>query len=257
MKNKSQIILLLVAATAFALTGFFRPPLEKQKEESRIWVTPPPHLQLFSFGYSEFMADLLWLRLIQDFDTCNRPSQPIYETFEERFARDETRLDSLRAEVLKRLSAAEVKPKKLCNYSWAYFMLNSITELSPRYRIAYVTGGVTLSVIVEDFLGAKLIFDRGLEHFPKDWTLSYRAAYHYLHDQQDPKRAAELLIQAADNGAPYWLRSLASRLLTLSGQAEVALAVLRDYLKTLDNPLAIEDVQARIRALEDLLKSQQ
>ncbi len=256
MKNKSQIILLLVAVIAFALTSFFRPPLEKQKEENRLWPTPPPHLELFSFGYSDFMADILWLRLIQDFDTCNKPSQAIYETFEERFARSETKLDSLKAEVLKRLSEAEVKPKKLCNYSWAYFMLNSITQLSPRYRIAYITGGVTLSVIVEDFMGAKLIFDRGLLNFPEDWSLSYRAAYHYLYDQQDPQRAAELLIQAADNGAPYWLRSLASRLLTLSGQAEVALAVLKDYLKTLENPLAIKDVEARIRALEDLLKSQ-
>lgn len=158
------------------------------------YLVPPKGLERFAFGYSEASADLMWIRSIQDFDFCDKPIS-----------------------------------KKVCqNQSWLYHMVDRVTDFSPDFRIAYSYGAVALTVIITDIDGATKIFDKGIERFPNDWILLYRAAYHAIYETQDKEKAARYLIRAGQNGAPAWVFALAGRIYTDEGQIELAERLLAD-----------------------------
>ncbi len=180
--------------------------------KSKQLLAPPEHLKLFTFGYHETVSDSLWLRVIQDIDTCGR------DVGDEDFA-----------------PLAEPKPKApgppICKDSWVFHMINAITTMTPQFRIPYSAGGSILSVIVNDPTGAAVIFDRGVKQFPNDWVIAYKASYHYMAELNNIPRASELLVQAGKNGAPYWVFSLAGQLMTKSGQAMLAKTILEDAIR--------------------------
>ena len=179
-------------------------------------IPPPPHLEHFAFGYKEILADTLWIRSLQDFDYCDTQIA-----------------------------------KKICrNNSWLFQMLDAITNLSPHFRMPYAVGGLALTVIISDIDGATKIFDKGVKAYPSDWPILYRAAYHYLYELNDKKRAAELLTEAGNNGAPSWVFSLASRLYSDSGKVELAKTVLEQMIREKQDPLLIERVRAKIESVE-------
>ena len=127
-------------------------------------------------------------------------------------------------------------------------MLDTATDLSPSFRIAYAAGGLALTVIISDIDGATKIFDKGVKALPHDWTIQYRAAYHYMYEVKDNKHAAELLIQAADNGAPPWTRVLAGRLYSDSGNVQLAEALLQEMIDTKQDDSLIERLREKIEA---------
>ncbi|MFM6926923.1 MAG: hypothetical protein ACKOX6_00575, partial [Bdellovibrio sp.] len=131
-----------------------------------------------------------------------------------------------------------------------YKMLDSITNLSPHFRMPYATGGLALSVIISDIEGATKIFDKGAQAFSHDWPILYRAAYHYLYEVNDKKRAAELLIQAGKNGAPQWVFTLAGRLYSDSGNLDLAKALLQEMKNSKQDPTLIERLEKKIESMK-------
>jgi hypothetical protein len=131
-------------------------------------------------------------------------------------------------------------------------MLSSIISLAPDFRSAYLHGATVLSVLVNDHEGAKLIFDEGVKHFPKDGTLAYRAAYHYMHELKDAKRASELLVIAGNNGAPNWVFALSARLAQQAGQLEFAREVLLSSIEAYkdENPVFLKRLKDRLEKVE-------
>lgn len=194
----------------------------------KLLAPPPPHLDKVSFGFSDLMADSLWLRYIQDSTEC---------------------------EVL-----VEIKPfeQKQCTQGWGFQMLDSITDLAPKFRMPYAAGAISLSVLNSDYPGANRIFEKGIQNFPNDWSILYRAAYHYLFDQKDKAKAAELLNRAMQNGAPPWLASLAARLYTQEGELELGIRSLETYrANVLKNPEALAEVDKRLADLRAKLAQTQ
>lgn len=185
-------------------------------------IAPPLQIEKFSFGFQESMADLFWIRALQDFDYCDQ----------------------------------EVADKICRDHSWLYRMLNAVTDLSPSFRIAYAAGALALTVIISDIDGATKIFDKGVKAFPKDWPILYRAAYHYMYEVKDNKRAAELLIQAGKNGAPTWVFTLAGRLYSDAGSLELAEMVLQDMINTRQDPNLIKRLQDKITSMKSVKHSQ-
>lgn len=221
-------------------------------------VPPPQYVEHMAFGYHESMADSLWLRTIQDFEACsilNHNPEKFYgmETYvaPDEVAVVDPQLDQVLIEKLNNIP----KQKKLCGRGWTFTMMDAATNLAPKFRAPYIFGATALSVIMEDYDGSKLMFDKGVKNYPNDWPILYRAAYHYLFDRKDLKTAAELLNRAAQAGAPVWLQSLAARLYTQSGQAELGLTLLRQYLEEADNEGAKKDIQQRIDILEQKVKN--
>lgn len=184
-------------------------------DRPRDLLSPPPGIEHFAFGYKDVTADFLWIRAIQDFDYCDHQ---IY--------------------------------KNVCiGKGWLFRMLNAITDLSPNFRMPYATGAVALSVMVSDIEGAARIFDKGVSEFPNDWPILYRAAYHYLYEVKDKKKAADLFIRAGRNGAPQWVFSLAGGLYNESNDRGAAEAVLAEMIKTEVDPTIIKRLQEKLENL--------
>jgi hypothetical protein len=181
-------------------------------DRPRDLLSPPAGIEHFTFGHRDVVADFFWVRAIQDFDYCDH-------------------------EVGKNLCAGN---------SWLYRMLNSITELSPKFRMPYATGAVALSVMVSDIDGAAKIFDRGIEVFPNDWPILYRAAYHNLYEVKNKKKAADLFMRAGRNGAPKWVFSLAGGLYNEADDRAAAEAVLSEMIKTEVDPVIIKRLEEKL-----------
>lgn len=180
-------------------------------------VPPPPQLHLFTFGYGETVADLLWLRVIQDIERC---------------------------ELLK----TEVKSE--CQSGWAFQMFWAIGELAQDWSLPFRVGGTILSVAVDDIEGASRMFDLGVARFPADFGLNYAAAYHAIYEEKKPDKAARLLIRAAENGGPGWFYSLAAKLYTEAGQKELGIGVLEAALKEPHTEEAKARIEWRLKQLK-------
>lgn len=179
-------------------------------------ISPPSMIERMSFGYKESIADVFWIRAIQDLDYCEKQIA-----------------------------------KNICkSNSWLYKMLDATTNLSPSFRIPYAAGALALTVIISDIDGATKIFDKGVRAYPNDWPILYRAAYHYLYEVKDKKRAGELLIQAGQNGAPPWVFTLAGRLYSDSGNLELAEALLKEMIETEQDENLVKRLQDKINSIK-------
>jgi hypothetical protein len=186
-------------------------------ERPRDLLSPPPGLEHFAFGHRDSIADVLWIRAIQDFDYCDQ-------------------------------SIA----KNLCiGKGWLYRMLNTITELSPKFRMPYATGAVALSVLVSDIEGAARIFDKGVLNYPDDWKILYRAGYHYLYEVKNKKKAADLFIRAGRKGAPSWVYSLAGGLYNEANERPIAEALLKEMIESEVDPNIIKRLREKLAVIRE------
>ncbi len=184
-----------------ALIAVTSKPVERK--EPRRFIPPPSIIQQFNFGYRETMADVFWIRVVQDFAICENAAD---------------------ADVGQNAGA-------ICNKGWVFHMLDLVTDLAPNFRMPYYYGATNLSVLVNDAQGAKVIFDKGLKQMPNSWDIAYRAAYHYMLELNDKETAAALLLRAGKNGGPSWVYSLAAKLYTDEGKALLAIDVIDSLLR--------------------------
>lgn len=241
MEKKTSLGLFFTAAICFGLTVALLTPYVRKKEPK--FLAPPPEgLEYFNFGFRGSLADSLWLRWIQDADVCYGYSGLVIDLDPSKAEKDEFHNPR----------------KRICDNSWGFKMLDAVTKLDPKFVMPYMAGATALSVLVEDYEGASVIFDRGVEVYPNDWQLSYRAAYHFLFDKKDVEKAARLLNASAAHGGPEWLLSLAARLFSRAGQLELGLANLLEYRKSFkdeDHP-GLKEVNRRIAEMTAELKKE-
>ncbi|MFZ4403904.1 MAG: hypothetical protein ACOYOK_07360 [Pseudobdellovibrionaceae bacterium] len=213
---KKTIPSLTLGIVALALLIFSHFSGQKNITVEKNLISPPQGLQHMLFGYGETTTDLLWIRAIQDFDFCDKP----------------------------------VNKQTCTGNSWLFRMLDVITDISPQFRIPYAAGGLALSVIITDVSGATRIFEKGVAALPQDWTISYRGAYHYLYEEKNKKRAAELLIQSAKTGGPTWLYALAGRLYSDSGELDLAKALLQEMIDNKQDENLIQRLRNKIASMQ-------
>lgn len=174
-------------------------------------LVPPAQIQYFTFGFSDIMADLLWIRAIQAFDFCG-----------ETFTSSET------------VTYGETNTVHPCQKGWVFQMLDAATRIAPRYGIIYRRGAANLSVIVSDREGAQILYERGVATYPKDWRISYQAGYHEIFEMNDPAKAAVYFEMAGSSGAPNWVPLLAAKLYNQAGRAEMGLRILAQLYEDKD-----------------------
>ncbi len=230
---------------ALQLVVFAVPPPSTTAARA-VYYPPPLYFQHFSFGFKETLADIFWLRLIQDFSTCAEEySNPRGSDGSVGSPESQTSPISIFPLV------DPVSGRTRCIRSWAFRMLDITTDLAPRFRIPFALRPVSLRVLLDDHEGAQVIFDKGIKNFPRDWPILYRAAAFYAFEAHDHVRGAELLILAARHGGPPWLHLLASRLTSNSGRNDLAIAMLEDYMSELKDPDQLRIVADRIRTLKN------
>lgn len=181
-----------------------------------LFLAPPEQIEHLVFGFQESAADALWIRAIQDFDFCEK----------------------------------QVADKVCVNNTWVYKMLDAITNLSPHFRAAYLSGSLALTILVNDQPGASQLFEKGVAVYPNDWRLLYYAGYHFLYETPDYKKAAAYLERSAQNGGPLWLNSLAGRLYVQSGNRELAEELLRRMISEERDPALIQRMREKMEDLD-------
>lgn len=184
---------------------FSHAPLDSKPFRLEPMLLPPHHIERFAFGQADLIADLLWIRGVQSFDYCGEQFQ-------------DSNLNSIQNQ--------SENLRKSCQEGWLYQILDAATRLSPKYRVIYSRGAINLSVVVNDQVGAKKLFDRGTKEFPRDWAIHYMKGYHQLEEVKDLEGAAESMRRAAQFGAPSWVTFLAARIYSDAGQAEWGVRVL-------------------------------
>lgn len=187
--------------------------LEPNRSRPREPFLSPPAIQHFTFGMREQTADFLWLRAVQDFDYCEN----------------------------------EIAKQVCQSTGWLFRMIDLITDLSPKFRMPYATGGMALTVLVNDFEGASRIFDKAVSAFPKDWAILSRAAYHVMYEEKNKQKAVGLLKRAADQGAPPWYYFLANRLATEDGNLLFTEKLIQQLeSEPSPDPLLLKNLKARL-----------
>lgn len=209
--------------------------LKIEVEKQSVYVIPPKEMTHFSFGFSEAIASIMWLRLLQDMDICTQSDTKAYNPGQS--------LDEILTQEL---------PRSMCDEGWVYHMLDRITDFSRNFLYAYSHGGLILSVVVDDREGARKIFDKGLTVFPENYNLNFSAAYHYLLEIRDPKKSAELMLKTYQLGGPAWLPILAARLYAKGGMKEAGITLLSELIE--ENPDSVFTESAQHR-LEEMLQT--
>lgn len=202
------------------LTLMLNPEIDLKRDAK---ILPPPEgIQNFHFGFQENFADLFWLNFIQSAFDCSKYKDP----------------NNVR-----------------CPHDWGFKTLNTASLLAPRFGALYEFGAVKLTVLLDDHKGAAELFERGLAHIKGNWKLSYRAAYVYLQELKNYNRAGQLLEKSADEGAPFWTRSLASRMYKKSGRLELSYRVLEDLYRQAEEGPWKEDLGKRMAKTAEKLRT--
>lgn len=159
------------------------------------------YTKYFSFGNNSQVADVFWVRFLQEIDAYNEL----------------------------KIAAAHLCPDSIS--SWHYQLLNVAIELDPKFYEMMAVGPLLISVTISDSKGASILFDKAVKNFPNDWKILYQASYQAQFEEKDYKKAAELLFRAGKNGAPIWVYSLAGGLYNRAGLTNFANSVYEYLVK--------------------------
>ena len=177
------------------------PRLEVSKQESESTINADL-LTIFDLGIKRIYTDLLWIQTLLDSDLEHY--------------------------------------KGMDGNSWMFHRFHTISLLDPWFIENYWYGGQYLSVIKDDDIGAKLLFEKGLESYPNDYHLLYYTGSHYLIELGDHQKALKYYLKIYDHPkTPHHIRALVTRLQAELGYLEESFQLLGGlYEKTpKDSPL--------------------
>lgn len=217
-KSKKNIVPIIFSCIFYIGVIFFnqnliKPEILINKQESAINFNKD-FLKFISIGNKRFFSDLIWVQTLLESD--------------------------------------ESHYKKNDLNSWMFVRFYSISELDPFFYQNYLWGGIYLSIVKDDRLGAAKIFEKGLKHYPDDYGLNYNAAFNYYAQLENYKRAYELLskIQYYPQ-APYFLRTLVAKIqFQTSFDYDETINLLKRYLDETKDELLIDKIKKNIYAVK-------
>lgn len=205
----NEVGLLIIAALFFCLQGLALKPILAPRT---LYLVPPLELKHLVAGFNAQVADSFWLRSIQDMEYCE----------------------------------AEIDGKVCKNKSWLFNVINLTVELDPSFSEAFYFGALALTVLVEDREGASIIYDKATALYKYDWHILYAAAYHALFEEKNQLKAGRLYLQAANMGAPSWVRLSAGKLIASGGDKKAAEEILEQMIMTEQHPLWIKQLRSKL-----------
>lgn len=191
--------LILLISSKLIIKNTKRPIINLSQQESALNFDADL-LKITSFGNKKFLSSLMWI---------------------------ETMLES---------DLEHYKEKDL--NSWMYLRFHTITELDPLFYQTYLFGGMYLSIVKDDVVGAEKIYKKGLKFFPHDFELNLNIAFNYLFELNNNEKAIyhyKRLLDYPDKvkrRIPY-LESLLTKLMVRENKLEIALSYAKNaMLKT-------------------------
>lgn len=209
----SSLRLILVSALSFALAFQFSKPNALKRSD---YIAPPEIIKNLTVGLNVQMSDSFWLRALQDFEFCDTP----------------------------------INEKECSGKSWLFQIINVSVILDKNFFEAFYYGALALTIIISDYQGASVIFDKAVAQHPKTWKLLYAAGYHALVEEKDKLKAAKLYYEAAQSGAPDWVRMMAGKLAVDGGDDNYATQVLQGMIQINDQPDYIERLKKKLEQVK-------
>lgn len=204
--------LILFVPFFFVLQSFCNAPVLSDRTD---YIAPPLELKYLNIGFATQASDSFWIRAVQDIDYCDK-----------------------------------LGDNNTCvGKSWLFNVINLTVELDNKFREAFYYGSLSLTILISDYAGASVIFDKGVVSFPNDWPLLYAAGYHALFEEKDKMKASRLFYRAAEHGAPNWLRLSAGRLASEVGEKEFAEQVLQRLVGLESDPVWVEKLKKKIESI--------
>ncbi|OUR93057.1 hypothetical protein A9Q84_21375 [Halobacteriovorax marinus] len=138
--------------------------------------------------------------------------------------------------------------------SWMFHRFMTISKLEPLFYANYEHGGLYLSIIKDDVVGAKKVYEAGLKYYPNDFWLNYNAAfndYFELGNIEDALEKYKVCLKSplAKQHAQY-LPSLIARIEASKGGLKEALIVLLNHYNNTANGLLKERLHINVYALK-------
>ena len=131
------------------------------------------------------------------------------------------------------------------------------TTLDPRLEMAYRYGAIFLSEPVP--LGAGRpregveVLATGAKNLPGSWRLRQDLAFFHNIYLRDPKRAAAILLEAAEiPGAAFWLRTMAADLLTAGTDRATSRRMWTQMYEQAEEGIIRENARIRLQVLDSL-----
>jgi hypothetical protein len=155
------------------------------------------HLRIAVLGYHQVVADLLWLRAIQ-------------EMGERKISEEAGR--------------------------WLASALDVVTTLDPHFVSVYQVGGIALTTLVQMPQQSNRLLEKGMQYNPQVWQLPFLLGFNYYFDLYNDQKAAEYIGHASTiPGAPDFLARFAAKLYVSARTPQVALELLAQvYTKSAD-----------------------
>jgi tetratricopeptide (TPR) repeat protein len=214
-------VVLFLCAAVGALIQMDRQRPPSVRAEELSYLPKGEYLRVAVLGYQQVVADLIWVKAVYHFGERN--------------------------------------PTKGA-YSWAYHVVDVVTDLDPNFSFAYEAGGINLGVwggLLHESIailskGYRYGLSEGLAHYPSAWRnlwhLPFYIGYDYYYELCDPAKAAPFFQQASKlPGSPEYLAKLAARMTVEGGDPDAALEFLQRFYQ--------QTQEARLReALADKIK---
>ncbi len=189
------MVLLFLAAILFVTAGTLnnvspKPKIVLTKQSTALNINQNV-LLFFSIGNKRLISDLLWVQTLLESD--------------------------------------EVHYNKKDLNSWMYLRFMSISALDPEFYENYLYGGLYLSIVKDDVIGANEIFEKGLLHYPEDYKLNYYTGFNYYFEQGNFEEGLRYLekVQNHPDAAPFLRLIVAKLKYQTTGTLEVALEFLK------------------------------
>jgi tetratricopeptide (TPR) repeat protein len=161
-----------------------------------------------TLGYEHFISTLLWFRTLHYFGS--------------------------------QFEAKEAMP-------WFSHMCDLVTELDPGGRHVFEFCGTLVSWIAREPQRCISLLSKGIEHDPSYWRYYYLRGFTYWYFLEDMEAArADFEYASRLPDAPVFLSSLASRLISASGDVENAIAFLRAGIETTEDETAKKALEERL-----------
>ncbi len=177
--SQNDVAILVIAMIFFLIAGFInqkvpKPVIQLTKQDSALNLNRNL-LLIFNLGNKRLISDVLWV-------------QTLLESDEEHY-----------------------KQKDL--NSWMYLRFMGISALDPMFYENYMYGGLYLSIVKDDVLGASNLFEKGIQYYPVDYKLRYYAGFNYYFEQGEIEKGRKYLESIQDHAdAPTFIKTIVAKL---------------------------------------------
>ncbi|MEO7132844.1 MAG: hypothetical protein ABI024_01360 [Vicinamibacterales bacterium] len=188
-----------------------------------LWLNSGPAASRLAMGFRNLVADVYWMRAVVYYGGRRRASA----------------------------EAATVP----ANFAQLYSLLDLVTSLDPKFRVAYRFGAIFLTEAYPRGPGrpdlAIALLQRGIENEPAHWEYMEDIGFVYYWWLKDYHQSAAWFTRAGQQpGAPAWLAPLAATTLAQGGDRQSSRFLWTQLLQTTDVEWVRRNARIRLQQLD-------